>query len=89
MATTSMIDPAPEMVAPADRPAAVPLRKRVRQLGRQLGPWPMVAMILFLAVAVLIARLSWQLPLINAAECARDRDGAPCRAGQAHRHDHL
>jgi adenylate cyclase len=70
MATTSMIDPAPEMVAPADRPAAVPLRKRVRQLGRQLGPWPMVAMILFLAVAVLIARLSWQLPLINAAERA-------------------
>ncbi|WP_447764565.1 CHASE2 domain-containing protein [Sphingopyxis panaciterrae] len=57
-------------MAPADRPAAVPLRKRVRQLGRQLGPWRMVALLLFLVVAILIARLSWQMPLINAAERA-------------------
>lgn len=68
--TTETTDPAPETAAPADRPAAVPLRKRVRQLTRQLGPWPMVVMLLFLAVAVAVARLSWQIPLINAAERA-------------------
>ncbi|NIJ35591.1 adenylate cyclase [Sphingopyxis panaciterrae] len=63
-------EPVPEAAAPADRPAAVPLRKRVRQLGRQLGPWRMVALLLFLIAAVLIARLGWQMPLINAAERA-------------------
>ncbi|ALH79484.1 adenylate/guanylate cyclase domain-containing protein [Sphingopyxis macrogoltabida] len=69
MATT-VTAPASEIAAPADRPAAVPLRKRVRQLVRQLGPWRMVVLGLFLLAAVLIARSSWQMPLINAAERA-------------------
>ncbi|WP_411339263.1 adenylate/guanylate cyclase domain-containing protein [Sphingopyxis sp. J-6] len=70
MATSKAIEPAPEIAAPADRPAAVPLRKRVRQLARQLGPARMVVLLLLLLAAVAIARLSWQMPLINAPERA-------------------
>jgi adenylate cyclase len=51
-------------------PAAVPLRKRVRRLVMQLGPSRMAATILFLIVAILFARLSWQMPLIGDAERA-------------------
>lgn len=49
---------------------AVPLRKQVRRLVMQLGPSRMAATILFLVVAVLFARFSWQMPLIDAAERA-------------------
>ena len=68
---------APETIIPAEAPpaqedkrAAVPLGKRVRRLVMQLGPSRMAATIVFLLAAILIARFSWQLPLINAAERA-------------------
>ena len=67
---------APDVPIPAETPAqdgrqaAVPLRKRVRRLVMQLGPSRMAATILFLIVAILIARFSWQMPLIDAAERA-------------------
>ena len=67
---------APEVLIPADTPAqdgrqaAVPLRKRLRRLVTQLGPSRMAATIVFLLVAILIARFSWQMPLIDAAERA-------------------
>lgn len=51
-------------------PAAVPLGKRVRRLVMQLGPSRMVMTMLFLIVAILIARLGWQLPLTRDAERA-------------------
>lgn len=70
MATaTARIEPAADAAAPEGRPA-VPLRKRIRRLVMQLGPSRMAATILFLMVAVLIARFSWQMPLVNAAERA-------------------
>jgi adenylate cyclase len=56
--------------APDEQRAAVPLRKQVRRLVMQLGPSRMAATILFLIVAVLFARFSWQMPLIDAAERA-------------------
>lgn len=52
------------------RPAAVPLRKRIRRLVMQLGPSRMAATILFLIVATLFARFSWQMPLVGDAERA-------------------
>src|SRR3546814_984487 len=68
---------APETIIPAEAPpaqedkrAAVPLGKRVRRLVMQLGPSRMAATIVFLLAAILIARFSWQLPLLNAAERA-------------------
>lgn len=68
---------APETIIPAEAPpaqedkrAAVPLGKRVRRLVMQLGPSRMAATIVFLLVAILIARFSWEMPLINAAERA-------------------
>ncbi|HET6524061.1 adenylate/guanylate cyclase domain-containing protein [Sphingopyxis sp.] len=68
---------APETIIPAEAPpaqedkrAAVPLGKRVRRLIMQLGPSRMAATIVFLLAAILIARFSWQMPLINAAERA-------------------
>lgn len=54
----------------AERPATVPLGKRLRRLATQLGPSRMAATLLFLLLAVLIARTSWQIPLINDAERA-------------------
>ncbi|QUM72072.1 adenylate/guanylate cyclase domain-containing protein [Sphingopyxis granuli] len=54
----------------AERPATVPLGKRLRRLATQLGPSRMAATMLFLLLAVLIARTSWQIPLINDAERA-------------------
>ena len=54
----------------ATAPTAVPLGKRVRRLVMQLGPSRMAATILFLIVATLFARLSWQMPLIGDAERA-------------------
>ncbi|HMO76148.1 MAG TPA: adenylate/guanylate cyclase domain-containing protein [Sphingopyxis sp.] len=53
-----------------DRPPAVPLRRRLRRLFTQLGPARMATTLLFLLVAVLIARTSWGLPLIGDAERA-------------------
>lgn len=50
--------------------ATVPLGKRVRRLAGQLGPSRLAATILLLAVAVLIARMGWQIPLIRDAERA-------------------
>ena len=68
---------APETIIPVAEPppqdgqrAAVPLGKRVRRLVMQLGPSRMAATIVFLLAAILIARFSWQMPLINAAERA-------------------
>lgn len=54
----------------AERPATVPLGKRLRRLATQLGPSRMAATLLFLLLAVLTARTSWQIPLINDAERA-------------------
>ncbi|KGB57754.1 adenylate/guanylate cyclase domain-containing protein [Sphingopyxis sp. SE2] len=56
--------------APDGQRTAVPLGKRVRRLVMQLGPSRMAATIVFLLAAILIARFSWQMPLINAAERA-------------------
>ncbi len=63
---TATTDPAPGEA----RPAAVPLRKQIRRLVMQLGPSRMAATILFLIVATLFARLSWQMPLVGDAERA-------------------
>ncbi len=60
----------PDPASVADRPPAVPLRKRIRRLVTQLGPPRLAATILFLGLAVLIARLCWQLPLARDAERA-------------------
>lgn len=65
MATTA-IDPAPQEA----RPATVPLGKRIRRLVMQLGPSRMAMTILFLIVATLFARFSWQMPLVGDAERA-------------------
>ncbi len=62
--------PATATEAPPDRPAAVPLHKQLRRLATQLGPARMATTILFLLVAVFIARMSWQLPLAGDAERA-------------------
>ena len=64
------IIPAADTTAPDGQRAAVPLRKRVRRLIMQLGPSRMAATIVFLLVAMLIARFSWQMPLVDAAERA-------------------
>lgn len=61
---------AAEPIATDGQRAAVPLRKRVRRLVMQLGPSRLAATIAFLLVAMLIARFSWQIPLIDAAERA-------------------
>ena len=55
---------------PEARPKVVPLAKRMRRLVMQLGPSRMAATILFLIVAVLLARFAWQLPLMRDAERA-------------------
>ncbi|WP_447751569.1 CHASE2 domain-containing protein [Sphingopyxis fribergensis] len=69
--TTAETIPSPaEPAAPDGQQAAVPLRKRVRRLVMQLGPSRMAAMSLFLLLAILIARFSWQMPLVDAAERA-------------------
>ncbi len=62
--------PAAGTSAPDGQRPVVPLRKQLRRLVMQLGPSRMAATILFLIVAVLIARFSWQMPLIDAAERA-------------------
>ena len=67
---TSTTDPAAE-AAPIDTaPATVPIGKRIRRLVMQLGPTRMAMTILFLIVATLFARLSWELPLVGDAERA-------------------
>lgn len=68
MAREDPIDSAPE-AAPGP-PASVPLAKRVRRLVTQLGPARLIATALFLALAVLVARLGWQIPLVRDAERA-------------------
>lgn len=70
MTLTDTTPPATDPVAPDDQRPAVPLGKRVRRLVMQLGPSRLAATILFLIVAILIARFSWQMPLIDAAERA-------------------
>lgn len=70
MIAADTTDPAADLSAPDDQRPVVPLRKRVRRMVMQLGPSRMAATILFLIVAVLIARFSWQMPLIDAAERA-------------------
>jgi adenylate cyclase len=70
MTIAEPIDRAADGATPDGQRAAVPLRKRVRRLVMQLGPSRMAAAILFLIVAVLIARFSWQMPLMDAAERA-------------------
>jgi adenylate cyclase len=55
--------------APEKR-AAVPLRKQLRRLFTQLGPARMATTLVFLLVAMLVARMSWQLPLAGDAERA-------------------
>lgn len=62
--------PAAAVSAPERQHTGVPLRKRARQLVTQLGPSRMAATLAFLLVAILIARFSWQMPLIDAAERA-------------------
>ncbi|MGH6632298.1 MAG: hypothetical protein ACREB0_02960, partial [Sphingopyxis sp.] len=68
MNAPDVLIPAADAPAQDGQQAAVPLRKRVRRLVMQLGPSRMAATILFLIVATLIARFSWQMPLIDAAE---------------------
>ncbi|MEY4270482.1 MAG: hypothetical protein RLZZ58_1698, partial [Pseudomonadota bacterium] len=46
------------------------LGKQLRRLWQQLGPTRIAATLIFLAIAVLLARLSWQLPLAEDAERA-------------------
>ncbi len=70
MTTPEPVTPAADVAASDGQRAAVPLRKRARRLVMQLGPSRMVAAILFLIVAILIARFSWQMPLLDAAERA-------------------
>ncbi|MDZ3832750.1 MAG: adenylate/guanylate cyclase domain-containing protein [Sphingopyxis sp.] len=64
------INQTPPPVAEDGSPSAEPLSKRIRRLVMQLGPSRMVATILFLIVATLIARFSWQMPLLGDAERA-------------------
>lgn len=70
MAASIAPDAAPDAMPAANGPAAIPLRKRVRRLVMQLGPSRMAATILFLIVATLFARFSWDMPLVNDAERA-------------------
>lgn len=70
MMAVQTIEPAPGAAQPDGQPAAVPLRKRIRRLATQLGPSRMVATLVFLIFATLIARSSWDLPLIGDAERA-------------------
>src|SRR3546814_5626624 len=53
-----------------EAPARVPVGKRLRQLLSQLGPARLIGPLLFLLVAVRLARLGWQLPLTRDAERA-------------------
>jgi adenylate cyclase len=70
MNAPEVLSPAADPVATDGQRAAVPLRKQLRRLVMQLGPSRMAATILFLLVAMLIARFSWQMPLVDAAERA-------------------
>jgi adenylate cyclase len=51
-------------------PKAVPIFKKLRRLFTQIGPWRLIATTLCLLLALFIARLSWQAPLIGDAERA-------------------
>ena len=66
--TSRSIDTPPPVEG--DRPPAVPLRKRARRLFTQLGPVRLAVTILFLAVAVFIARYSWDIAFARDAERA-------------------
>ncbi|WOF42335.1 adenylate/guanylate cyclase domain-containing protein [Sphingopyxis indica] len=69
MARGDSIDDTRETPA-TDTVEAVPLGKRVRQLATQLGPARLIATVVFLCLAVVVARFGWELPLTNAAERA-------------------
>jgi adenylate cyclase len=49
---------------------AIPIAKRLRRLLGQLGPWRVLIVSLCLILAVVLARYSWQAPLIGEAERA-------------------
>ncbi|MDO9370908.1 MAG: adenylate/guanylate cyclase domain-containing protein [Sphingopyxis sp.] len=70
MTTAETTNSSADTAAPDGQRAAVPLRKRVRRLVTQLGPARIAVTILFLLLAVVIARFSWQMPLVDAAERA-------------------
>ena len=70
MTAVQTITAAPSTAQPDGRPAAVPLGKRVRRLATQLGPSRMAVTVLFLIVAALIARSSWDMPMLGDAERA-------------------
>lgn len=56
-----------------DEPArarSIPMAKRLRRLFGQLGPWRLLVVSLCLLLAVVLARFSWQIPLIGEAERA-------------------
>ena len=65
---TTEAEAAPE--AAAEKRAAIPLRKQVRRLFTQLGPARLATTLIFLIVAIFVARMSWQLPLAGDAERA-------------------
>ena len=69
MARGGSIDDTHDALA-AEGVEAVPLGKRLRQLATQLGPARLIATILFLCLAVVVARFGWELPLTSAAERA-------------------
>ena len=69
MSETPTTETAP-LEAAAEKRAAVPLRKQLRRIFTQLGPARMATTLLFLLVAVFVARMSWQIPLAGDAERA-------------------
>src|SRR3546814_19288220 len=66
-----------------EAPARVPVGKRLRQLLSQLGPARLIGTLLFLLVAVLIARLGWPLPPTRDAVRAPSDARAPATAPPA------
>ncbi|MEK6540706.1 MAG: adenylate/guanylate cyclase domain-containing protein [Pseudomonadota bacterium] len=65
--------PAPPMQVPTDNsdgPRRVDRTKQVRRLATQLGPWRFALTIMMMALALLLARFSWDTPLVINAERA-------------------
>ena len=70
MTDSPMTEPDTATEAAPEKRAAVPLRKQLRRLFTQLGPARMATTLIFLLVAIFVARMSWQLPLAGDAERA-------------------
>ena len=70
MTETPTTEPETAPEAAAEKRAAIPLRKQVRRLFTQLGPARLATTLIFLIVAIFVARMSWQLPLAGDAERA-------------------